>query len=90
MDDYKTPSVNRIYRVETFNGEILLYTEAGTQAVYLNDTAFAVWQLCKENITVGQMVAYLIDAYPGQSDQIRSDVMAALKVLESNNLIEWP
>ncbi len=80
--------MNPEYTVEKFDDEILLYTEAGTQAVYLNDAAYAVWQLCKEDMTVGQIIGYLEDAYPRQKDQIRDDVTAALNTLESNNVIE--
>ncbi len=88
MDDNRKPEVNPEYTVEKFDDEILLYTEAGTQAVYLNDTAYAVWQLCKEDMTVGQIIEYLEEAYPDQKEQIRDDVMTALNTLESKNVIE--
>lgn len=68
--------------------ETILYTEVETQAVYLNDAAYAVWQLCKEDLTVGQIIEYLEEAYPQQKDHIRDDVMTALNTLESNNVIE--
>lgn len=90
MDGNKKPKVNPDYTVDEFSDEILLYTKNGTRAVYLNETAYAVWQLCKEDTTVNHIIAYLEDTYPDQADQIRRDVIAALKILESNDLIEWP
>lgn len=89
MDTNKKPIVNPAYTVEKFEDEILLYTKAGTKAVYLNDTAYTVWQLCKEDITVDQIIAYLQEAYPDQSDQVKTDVMNALDMLESSNVIKW-
>jgi hypothetical protein len=89
MQDTQKPTVNTTYTVEKFDAEILLYTEAGTQAVYLNDAAHAVWLLCKEDMSVGQMVQYLEEVYPDQKEQIRSDVAAALETLHSNGVIEF-
>lgn len=88
MKDTLIPILNSLYTVEKFDEEILLYTEAGTQAVYLNDTAHVVWQLCKEDLTVGQIIEYLEGSYPDQKEQIREDVIIALNTLESNNVIE--
>ncbi len=88
MKDTLIPIVNNAYTVEKFDDEILLYTEAGTQAVYLNDAAYVVWQLCKEDLTVGQIIEYLENSYPDQKDQIRTDITTTLNTLESNNVIE--
>jgi hypothetical protein len=87
MEDEKIPIANPDYTAEEFDDEILLYTKNGSHAVYLNDTAYAVWQLCREKISVGEIIAYFEEAYPDQATQIRSDVIAALSMLESNNLI---
>lgn len=66
MKDKQTPTVTLGYSVEKFDDEILLYSEACTQAVYLNDAAHAVWLLCKEDMNVGQIVQYLEEMYPDQ------------------------
>ncbi|PHR26208.1 MAG: hypothetical protein COA36_12730 [Desulfotalea sp.] len=87
MKDTQKPIVNTTYTVEKFDDEILLYTEAGTQAVYLNDTAHTVWLLCKEDMTVGQMVQYLEQQYPEQQKLIRGDVTGALETLLENGVI---
>lgn len=87
MDDNDRPVVNPAYTVETFDNEILLYSKAGTQAVYFNDAAHAVWKLCSEDLTVGQVIEYLEQTYPEQRDKIRPDVIAALEMLIANNII---
>lgn len=87
MEDKQKLLVDTAYTVEKFEDEILLYTEAGTKAVYLNDTAHAVWSLCKEDMTVGQIIEYLEKVYPEQREQIRNDVTDALNTLQSNGVI---
>lgn len=89
MNDNQKPIINPAYTVEKFDDEILLYNEAGTKAVYLNDAAHAVWLLCKENMNIGQMIHYLKEMYPEQNTQIRRDVVAALQLLQKNGVIEF-
>lgn len=88
MNDNIKPKVNPAYTVERFDNEILLYSEVSTQAVYLNDAAHAVWQLCQGDVTIGQIVEYLEGVFPEQRQQIRNDVITALITLEKNNAIE--
>jgi hypothetical protein len=87
MDDNQKPIVDPAYTIEKFDGEILLYTETKDQAVYLNDAAYAVWLLCKEDLTVVEMVDYLKNLYPDQKEQIESDVQIALQTLEEKDVI---
>jgi hypothetical protein len=89
MKDTQRPIVNPDYTVEKFDDEILLYTEATTQAVYLNDAAYTVWLLCKEDMNIGQMIQSLEEVYPDQKEQIRNDVISALETLLSNGVIEF-
>jgi len=87
MNDNTTVQVSDLFNVEKFDGEILLYSEDSTQAVYLNDAAHAIYLLCKENMTIGQMIDYLQQVYPEQTEQIRGDVLSALEMLQSNNVM---
>jgi hypothetical protein len=88
MNDNDRPVANPAFTAEVFDDEILLYSAAGAQAVYLNNAAHAVWRLCQENLTVGQIINYLEQAFPEQKEQIRPDVMAALELLLANTVIE--
>ena len=89
MNDNSTPIAKEEFTAETFDEEVLLYSKSSTQAVYLNDTAHAVWLLCKEQMTVGQMIHYLQGVYPEQKDQIRNDVISALKTLHTSGVITF-
>ena len=87
MNENSIPIVKEEFSEETFDDEVLLYSKTNTQAVYLNDTAHAVWLLCKEQMTVGQIIQDLQGVYPEQKDQIRGDVISALKTLHTNRVI---
>lgn len=87
MVDTQTPIVNEDFIVEKFENEILLYTVADTKAIYLNETAHLVWMLCKEDITIGEMIDVLVEQYPDHKDQIRGDVIASLENLIENGVI---
>ena len=87
MLDSQTPVVSEDFIVEKFENEILLYTVADTKAIYLNETAYLVWMLCKEDITIGEMIEALIEQYPDNKDQIRGDVIASLENLIENGVI---
>lgn len=89
MNDALIPLLDSEYIVEKFDDEILLYSEVGTHAVYLNDAAYAVWLLCREEMSVGQMIDYLKEVYPDQKEQIRRDVTSALETLRSNGMVKF-
>ncbi len=83
------PSVNRNFSIEQFDNEILLYDKKQGQAVYLNDTAYAVLLLCKEELTVGEIIQFLEERYPDQTDGIKDDVMNALESLHEKEIITF-
>ncbi len=87
MFNNKKIKINLDYIVEKFDGEMLLYEKIGSQAVYLNSSAYAVWLLCKENLTVGQIVECLEKRYPKRKEQMQSDVNNAISMLEVNKVI---
>lgn len=87
MKDDLIPTINTEFTVEKFEDEILLFSKAEEKAVYLNDSAHIVWLLCKENMSVGQMIQYLEKIYPEQKAQIKDGVVAALEMLMSNDVI---
>lgn len=88
MNISSKPRVSPAFAVEEFDREILLYDETGAKAFYLNDTANAVLQLCKEDVSVAQIIDYLQQAYPDQQDSIEQDVMTVVKMLAENKVIE--
>ena len=88
MLDNLVPVVNPDYLVEQFDNEVVLFSLNGANVVALNQTAHLVWRLCHENLTVREMTRLLADAYPDQAEEIRADVLAALKTMAEHGIIE--
>jgi hypothetical protein len=87
MLDTQISTVNSEFKLERFDNEILLYSVAGTTAVYLNETAFLVYGMCSSGQTIGKIIALLEEAYPDQKPSIRADVTAALNQLIDNGAL---
>ncbi len=88
MIDSEIPKTNSEFKVEKFDNEILLYSPADTRAVYLNETAYLIWQICGDNRTIGNIIQLLKEEYPDQKDSIRGDVITAIEMLvESGAMI---
>jgi len=88
MNTSSKPKLSDSFAVEQFDKEILLYDEAGSRAFYLNDTANAVLQLCKEDLSVAEIIECLQQNYPDQKDSIAEDVVGVLEILVKNKVIE--
>lgn len=89
MKENKTPIINSTFSIEQFDNEILLFDKKRGQAVYLNDTAYAVYLLCKEELTVGEIIGLLKEKYPDQVDVIKDGVLTALQSLHEKNIISF-
>lgn len=89
MDRNITPKISESYTAEKFEDELLLYSEAGETALYLNNTAQAVLQLCGADLTVAQIIEYLQQHYSDQLEQIDKEVIEVLSTLESNGVITF-
>ncbi len=87
INDSQIPTLNFEFKLEQFDNEILLYSVAGTTAVYLSETGYLVWCLCSENRTIGKIIALLEEAYPEQKRHIRDDVISVINNLAENRVI---
>lgn len=90
MKEGLVPVLNSDYLVEQFDDEVVLFTLNGDQVVSLNQTAHLVWRLCQQGVAVGEMIRLLIEAYPDQANEIRTDVVAALETMAEHGIIEFP
>ena len=72
------PDTDTGYRLEEFDGELVLYHGTATQVVYLNETAALVWRLCDGQRSVEIICDLLKESYPDTANQIEHDVTAAL------------
>ena len=89
LDSNKIPQINSSFIAEEFENELLLFNEEGEKALYLNDTAQAVLQLCGDDLSVGQIIEFLQQQYPDNQDEIVADVIEVLATLESNGVISF-
>lgn len=89
MDDNAYPIVNKNFISESFENEILLYTESDTKAVYLNETAYLVWKMCEDRKRIGDIITLLEETYPDQQEQIRPDVLEALRTLSEIGAVSF-
>lgn len=79
--------VNPAFKVEKFDNEILLYAVSSTKGIYLNETAYLVWEMCSQDNSIEEIIVLLEEAYPGQNDTIRMDVLAAVESLVENGAL---
>ncbi|MGA8261628.1 MAG: pyrroloquinoline quinone biosynthesis peptide chaperone PqqD [Arenicellales bacterium] len=87
MNSQAIPHPNTEFNLEEIDDELLLYHPAKTKAVYLNETAALVWQLCDSKRSVSEIISLLEENYP-ESSSIKSDVEATLKQLADNGAVE--
>lgn len=87
MNSEAIPRANTEFSLEEIDDELLLYHPAKTKAVYLNETAALVWQLCDSKRSVAEIVSLLQENYP-ESETIQSDVEQTLQQLADNGAIE--
>lgn len=69
------------------NEDVLISANLPDEAIYVNTTAALVWALSEGELTVGEIVELVSEAFPGQADQIRCDVLAALDRLAEHGVI---
>ena len=80
--------VNPAFRVEKFDNEILLYAVSNTKGVYLNETAYLIWEMCKKENSLEEIIDLLERAYPEKKETIAADVFEVVKsLLDSEALI---
>ena len=65
-------------RFEELDGEAVVYDRSGHKAIYLNETANVVWQLCDGQRTVAEIAALLAKEFPEAAAEIESDVSDAV------------
>ncbi|MFN8459218.1 MAG: PqqD family protein [Anaerolineae bacterium] len=76
------------YRLESLDGELLLYHPGQTQILYCNQTASLIWQLCDGQHTVQEIIDLLSAAFPAAKDTIAADVMTTLSQFQQHGAIQ--
>ena len=87
IDAGATPQRAEVTMVR-LDGELVEVTvERSHEAFRLNDTAFALWELCDGSTTVTEMTEAVRELFAGSPDALSEDVRAALQHLLEAGLI---
>lgn len=78
---------NYQFSLQEMDDEQLLYNPLLTKTIYMNSTATLIWKLCKEQLTVGEIIETLSDQFPESAEQIRVDVIHAIDELNKNQAV---
>jgi hypothetical protein len=68
-------------RVETIEGELLLYHPQHTRAIYLNSSAAVIRGLCDGRRRIGEIIALIEASYPESKDHLTEEVFATVAQL---------
>lgn len=68
-------------QVQKFDDEVVIYFTLRKKAVYLNETAALIWELCDRTRTVADIVKLISDNYPDQIEQVREHIIEAIEQL---------
>jgi hypothetical protein len=89
MEPEKIPAQTPDFIVEPLEGELLLYHLDEQKVLYLNQTAYLIWQLIDGKRSVGDILGLLSAAYPESKEQITVDLDDTLKLFLENGCIEY-
>ena len=89
MDLQKRPLPTPNFRIETLDGELLLFNPASDQILQTNQSGALVWQLCDGRRTIADITAVLAAAYPDDASAITTDVPDILASFASHGAIHW-
>jgi hypothetical protein len=81
------PERNPSFELKKVNGEIQLTKTAENSAVYINETAAIIWQLCDGRRKVGEIKKALKEAYPDAGNDIAQDVDEVLELLSRHRAV---
>ena len=87
MKDSQKFILNHDFKAEQFDNEILLYAISNSKGVYLNETAYLVWEMCGKGHSVIEIISLLEEAYPQQKATIREDSLTAIESLIDNGVL---
>ena len=83
------PQRNPDYRLETIDGELLLFHPQRAKIMYCNQTASLIWQLCDGQHTAQEIIDLLVDAFPEAAAAIPDDVESTLDEFRQHGAIAF-
>ena len=80
-------SQSKDYFVEEVEGEWLLFKPESQKAIYLDETASLIWQMCDESRNAKELANEIASHYPDSEETVKNDVMSALESLYAHGAI---
>ena len=87
MEPTQTFILNQDFQAEKFDNEILLYAISSGNGVYLNETAYLIWEMSGQGHSLGKMITLLEEAFPEQQGAIAADVFSAVESMLANGIL---
>lgn len=87
MNSSQKFEINTLFQVEKFDNEILLYSVSKAEGVYLNETAYLVWEMCSKDNSIQEIITLLEEVYPNQKEAIQKDVISTIESLVNNGAL---
>ena len=81
------PIRNESCHMEELDDEVLLYNPTNNKTLYINKSASVIWQLCNGELAVEDITTMIQEAYPGNDDGLRQDVIDTLNSLLENGAV---
>lgn len=85
LDD--KPVRNESCHMEELDDEVLLYNPTNNKTLYINKSASVIWQLCNGQQTTDEIISMIQDAYPGDNDSLKRDILDTLRNLADNDAV---
>lgn len=85
LDD--KPVRNESCHMEELDDEVLLYNPTNNKTLYINKSASVIWQLCNGQQTTDEIISMIQDAYPGDNDSLKRDILDTLGNLADNDAV---
>lgn len=77
------------FRVETMDGETVLYRDTVKKMIYLNESASLVFRMCDGKMTVREIVELLTQAFPEDAQSIARDVYEVIDYLVEEGALRF-
>lgn len=81
------PARDPRFELQKINNELQLYKSTENSAIYINETAALIWQLCDGHRKVGEIKKVIQESYPESDSDISKDVDEVLGLLSRHQAI---
>ncbi|MEK6777578.1 MAG: PqqD family protein [bacterium] len=86
--DHRKPSIpsNVLWREE--DGNTVLFDEQNGEPYLLNETGARIWELCNEDVPLGEILSLLPQEFEGDTTVIQKQAMDLIQDLVEKKLLE--